>query len=154
MFDHKSLKWWKKIFFALIEVSFVNTMITYINRDNDNMTAAEKNAIDRNAKRVEIIESLLEDYQRKPNKRGRQFSNPPPMRIVERHFDGINPNRLADGKAQRLECIVCKPPAGKKCRTTNWCKQCRVAVHRYECFERLHMLGDYTLACAGPGSHP
>ena len=34
-------------------------------RDND-MTAAEKKLTDRNSKRVEIIESLLEDYRRKP----------------------------------------------------------------------------------------
>ena len=88
-------KWWKKIVFALIEVSFVNTMITYKNRDKD-ITAAEKKAIERNAKRVEIIESLLEDYLWKPNKCGQGFSNPPSMRTDERHFDCVNPNRLDD----------------------------------------------------------
>ena len=117
------------------------------------MTDAEKKKIDRNKLRLEIIESLLDGYHRKPNKRGRRYSNPPPMRTVERHFDCINPNRLADGKPQRLECVVCTPPAGKKCRTINRCKQCNVAVHRYECFEKLHTLKEYKFGCAGPGTH-
>ena len=146
LFQHKSLKWWKKLFFGLIETSFVNTIIIY-------KALHPRETIDRNKLRLEVVSSLLAAYTRKPNKRGRRYTNPPPMRVVDRHFDTVNPV-LVGGKPQRLKCVVCCAPDGKQCRTANWCKQCQVAVHRYECFERLHTLKDHRYNCAGPGTHP
>ena len=146
LFDHKSVKWWKKVLFALLETSFVNSLIIF-------MRCHPGVSIDRNKFRLDVITSLLQQYQRKPSKRGRRASNPSPMHVTERHFDCPNPTILGNGKRQRLECIVCIPPEGKKCRTTNWCPQCNVPVHKYGCFEKLHTLTDYKYKCEGPGTH-
>ncbi len=146
LFDHKNVKWWKKIFFALLETSFVNTLITY-----KHLHPREK--VDRNKIRLNIIDHLLANYTRKPSKRGRRQSNPPPLRMTSRHFETPNPEFQANGRRKRFECVVCSPPAGKVCRTTNMCRECNVPVHKYSCFERLHTLKEYKFRCDGPGAH-
>ncbi len=150
MFTHKSLKWWKKILFALIEVSFVNTCIIW-----RKLHPGEQ--FDRNEFRLDIITDLLMGYDRKSQRPGRRSGGDPPARLVARHFLRRTQDLQVNGRRCLRQCIVCEPkrpnggddapPSKFRCRTTHKCIECDEYMCEWPCFKRYHTLVNYRLKC-------
>ena len=61
---HRSLKWWKKVFYFLIKLSFCNSYILY--------AAATEKPLISGKYRLAVVHSLLDGYERPQNSVGRR----------------------------------------------------------------------------------
>ena len=126
-FSHRSVKWWKRVFFHLLDVSLVNAQIVFKTATHSNISQLEY--------RIAVAQGLLEDFQR------HHLPEPAAMlpgRLTERAF----PEPLPDGK--RADCKVCSNRAvGERHQTKYRCKLCHTPLCIYPCFEKYHTLKDY-----------
>ncbi|XP_062604100.1 piggyBac transposable element-derived protein 4-like [Saccostrea cucullata] len=148
----KTLKWWKKLFFHIMNVAIVNSYILY----KESCKAATP-MLQRNFRR-KLVEQLI---QTSGATIGVHVGRPAPRileRLTGRHFLA----RLEEGGKMLLrQCIVCGPaekemlpsmrPGEKRpsrCgHTTSYkCKECNVALCLTPCFEIYHTKLEYVLA--------
>ena len=129
-FFHRSLKWWKRVFFHLLDVTLVNSHILY------NISSGSKTThLDF---RLSVAKGLLQGLEQ-PRPR-RSASSDLPLRLTERPF----PEPVPDGK--RPDCAVCSNRGARKRHQTGYrCKLCHTPPCLYPCFERYHTLKDYKL---------
>ena len=135
-FCRKSFKWWRKLFFWLVEVAVVNS---YILQNISKRQAGEREMTHLDYRRRLIVE-LVGTVRQKQRRLGR----PSTKDLAERM--SCKPHFIAQHKIQR-DCAVCsdpKIPGGRK-RTVFFCKTCtrNPGLHPGECFERYHTLNDY-----------
>ena len=94
----KTLKWWKKLIFHLINLAVVNAYVVY----KESVNAPQVQRLFRRRLVSQLIESVTE-----PN--NVQVGRPAPRileRLIGRHF----PNKLDDGgKTASKQCVVCGP---------------------------------------------
>ena len=130
-FSHKSMKWWKRVFFHLLDLALVNTHILYLMSGN-RLTQLEF--------RQEVAKGLLEGFQRQ---RAHTTPRAPdtPLRLTEtRPF--LEPTPLGT----RPDCRVCSDrKAGERHQTQYRCKGCKTPLCPYPCMERYHTLKDYKI---------
>lgn len=137
-FCRKSLKWWRKLFFWLLEVSVVNSYILYnINRDADSEPRVTHLQF-----RKRLIEQLVGDVRNARKRRGRPSTQDKAERLNQRpHFLG-----QAD-KNHAKDCVVCsnRHRQGERKRTVFYCDTCsrHPGLHPTECFRRYHTLVNY-----------
>ncbi|XP_071954166.1 piggyBac transposable element-derived protein 4-like [Antedon mediterranea] len=138
---HRSLKWWKKVFFYLLEVSFVNALIIYRSFRPDAIVRSDK-------VRLDLIDGLLANYQR-PNPRPGRRSTDQPQRLTERHYPAVNPKKTPAGRRSEPDCFVCskRGPGCKRHQTKHICAQCEKPMCTVPCFGRYHSLQDYKADC-------
>ena len=135
-FIRKTIKWWRKVVFWLLETSVVNSYILY----RETVPGPKSHVVFRRL----LIESLA----------SRHIVNAPPRPRVGRprkrcHPDGDVPERLnnqlhvMDQRTQH-NCIVCRA-AGRQSRPVYYCKTCpeNPQLCLGYCFERYHMVLDY-----------
>ena len=124
---HKTVKWWIKVFFYLLEVSMVNARIIYQAFHDDNMSKRSSTPF-----RENIIAGLLSGYLREVRRPGRLASLPAPLQIVEQQHS----LRPIAGKHKRNvgDCIVYSDRNKKRCRFMHECRQCRKPICVYPCF--------------------
>ena len=130
-FSHRSVKWWKRVFFHLLDVALVNGYILYKAATESKKTQLQF--------RLSVAMSLIEGLQRP---RHRHHSGAPelPLRLTERAF----PEPIPDEK--RADCKVCSVRgAGQRHQTRYRCKLCHTPLCLYPCFERYHTLKDYKI---------
>ena len=140
-FQRKTIKWWRKVFFWLLEVTTVNSYIIY------RQTVA--NPKSHLFYRRTVIESLASC----------SITNAPPRPRMGRprkrvHPDAVDPERLnqrlhlmGQWEKQR-DCVVCsRQSEGIRSRTYYYCKTCEKhpTLHPDECFERYHTMHSYKL---------
>ena len=128
-FSHRSVKWWKRVFFHLVDVCVVNAHILYNIATHSSMTQLEF--------RIAVAQGLLEGYERL---RPRHHEPAPeiPLRLTERAF----PEPIPGGK--RADCKVCSNrAAGQRHQSMYRCKLCHTPLCIYPCFEKYHTLKDY-----------
>ena len=139
-FGHRTLKWWKRIFFHLLDVAIVNAYILYRQtptEDGKHLTHEHF--------RIELAKGLLQSSAcDAPRLAGpTRQTHPPLTRLTERHF----PGRLgykSDGHPVQLDCFVCsRRSEGKRKVVTTKCKQCDLPMCIFECFELYHTKVDY-----------
>ena len=135
-FSHRTLKWWRRLFFHLIEMAIVNAYILYL------MTPCSGKRLTHAQFRVELARGLLmesvtpthDEQPRGPH----PDPNPPSHRLTGRHFPGklgLNPS----GQLSRPDCIVCSRKKGKGRKSTTYeCKQCHLPMCVVPCFELYH----------------
>ena len=137
-FTRKTKKWWRKIFFWLLEVSTVNSYILY-----KEAGTSRKSHLDF---RRSVITSLAEQHlhalpPRPARGRPRKRSRENPERLDQRkHF-------LDKGSSQRA-CVVCSDiQKNQRHTTTYFCKTCTVHpyLHPVPCFERYHTITDFRI---------
>lgn len=129
-FTRKTMKWWRKIFFWLLEVVTVNSYILF----DSNRNPGNKKVSQRQFRKM-LIKQLVRGVKN-TRKRGRPSS-----------FD--EEDRL-DGKLHLLgelqgnskkECVVCsrREPKGRK-RTMYYCETCeqKPGLHPAACFKKYH----------------
>ena len=142
---HKCCKWWKKVFFYLLEVCFCNALViwrgTYEKRTNAETF------------RLKIVHGMLQGYNR-PVARlgGRPALERPDRLIAGDHFLGLNHALLPNGKHSKPDCCVCSNRAKKRHQTIYVCKKCNRSMCPVPCFERWHTLINYKIDCT-PALH-
>lgn len=142
MFVRKSKKWWRKMFFWLLDISVVNSYLLY----NMNLQNMGKKPIDSKKFREELIKGLVGDTRNNNiKKRGRPGSADHEERLNlsrTHHFISQTTNK------KTKECMVCSNrAAGRRRETTFFCETCskKPGLHPGECFKRYHTLKDYKL---------
>ena len=136
-FVRKCRKWWRKVFFWLLEVTVVNSYVLYSNTNSHRLTHLEY--------RRRIVDSLA----------ARHIMTAPPRRVPgrprKRSRDSYmgDPERL-NGKTHLLgrrephNCVVCSKE--KRHRSIYYCTTCtsQPSLCPYPCFEKYHTLASYT----------
>lgn len=133
----KTLKWYKKLFFHLVDLVVVNAHAMYKVKTGQHITLASF--------QLELIRQLIAKYQKeeKQPKGGRPSSGDIPDRLKGRHFPQLVPP-VPGGKqnSQRI-CYVCKHSEirPKKRRDSRYfCPDCNVGLCIVPCFELFHTL--------------
>ena len=132
-FAHRSKKWWKRVFFHMLDLSVVNAYILYrANDKNNKMHQLEFHQA--------VARSLLEGFTRK---QGHHTPRTPelPLRLTEtRPFLEPIPG------GTRPDCRVCSNrQVGEHHQTGYRCKGCKTPLCPYPCMERYHTLKDYKI---------
>ncbi|XP_062403805.1 piggyBac transposable element-derived protein 4-like [Sardina pilchardus] len=135
----KSLKWYKKVFFHLIDCCVHNAQIVY--------QQATGKVIQPQAFRDNLMRQLLEQYHtpRHASTAGRP-SMDHPLRLTAQHFPSDVLQTDAQGKSTRRHCKVClhgtRRPRQRKL-TRVFCAPCNTALCATPCFAEFHSLKHY-----------
>ena len=122
-FAHRSMKWWKRVFFHLLNTAIVNAHILYNAVTDHKLTQLEF--------RRALAEGLLNGYEAAKARRRTQDDSLP-LRLKERPFLEPAPN------GSRLDCHVCSDRAsGQRHQTRYQCKVCKTPLCIYPCFENI-----------------
>ena len=127
-YAHRAMKWWKRVFFHMLDLALVNAHILF-NATNE----AKKTQLEF---RIAVAEGLLRDYERLSV---RHYTAPQvslPLRLSERAFPEPIPKDTPSGG--RPQCEVCRAQKKKRSQTQYRCKLCHVPLHLYPCFEVYH----------------
>ena len=127
-YSHRSQKWWKRVFFHLLDLAIVNASILY-------NTVAEKSLTQLDF-RLSIVASLLEGHKRLVDRRHVAPTRVLPMRLSERAFP--EPIRKETPSGGRPQCEVCRARRKKRSQTQFQCKICKTPLHIHPCFEIYH----------------
>ena len=135
-FSHRTIKWWKRAAFHLIEVAVVNSYILYKLSDQSGRYLTQKEYI------TELARELVERGGHLQSTSQSQLCVESPIRLTDRHF----PSKIEDrttGKPHQKDCCVCskRQTFGRK-TTTYKCKQCDVPLCVVPCFELYHTYKD------------
>ena len=132
-FLHKSVKWWRKIFFWCLEVAVVNSYIIHQMKADKPLTHI--------AYRREIVEELSEPLRSSCRVRSR----PGPQR--SQHMERLLPVRHFSAKGEKYrDCAVCSERRPGKRRTTlHYCSTCSDMPYLCPsgCFESYHTKKHY-----------
>ena len=136
---HRTVKWWKRAFFHLLEVALVNTYIMYTQSNCSSKRLNHQQF--RQALALQILEvaGVSQTEQQRPPSGHNVDSIPKPLRLVQRHFPELLPP-CDSGCKRQCVCIVCsKKKKGRgKVTTIYHCKQCNLAMCVTPCFELYH----------------
>ena len=146
-FGHRTVKWWRRVFFHLIDTTIVNAYILYKESTQSTRKLTHVNF------RVELAKGLLQQAghdvealshnQTTPSAR-RVEAIPPPLRLTGRHFPEKVPP-TSGGNPGQLECVVCSRKRGRgRVTTTYRCKTCKKGLCIVPCFELYHTCIDPT----------
>jgi len=132
-FARKSIKWWRKLFFWLMEIAIVNSYILY----RAAQTQANEAPMTHLQYRKQLVHQLVGDVQNARKCRGR-----PSSCDAAECLDG-RPHFLAQSESNmNKDCAVCsdrKKKDGRKI-TVFYCKTCtrKPGLHPTLCFELYH----------------
>ena len=131
-FSHRTLKWWRRAFFHLLDNAIVNAYVLYV------LSEQSARKLDHKHFRIELAKQLLGDDAPPIQPRSRVNALPPPARLTERHF----PEKVAQctsGRPSQPVCVVCSNKRGRGKKTTTYqCKQCKLPMCVVPCFELYH----------------
>jgi hypothetical protein len=128
--SRKTLKWYKKLFFHLLDLSLLNAHILYQQKTGNKQPLGDF--------QLNVIDQLIQKHKTQP-KTNLKRKVPLPTRLTERHFLGkIPPTDKKNSATKR--CYVCyNTKNNKKRRETRFvCKQCDIALCFEPCFEIYH----------------
>lgn len=126
----KTTKWYKKIYFHLVDLCLMNSYSAYKTVSGDYIPIANF--------QLELIRQLLHKYgtcNQSPN-RGRKNMIEDPIRLTARHFPFDVPKNKMN-KASRRKCIVCTKNKKRK-DTLYMCRECDVGLCVTPCFGIYH----------------
>ena len=128
-FSHSSKKWWKRIYFHMIEVFMVSAYIFYTN----SIQAKKMSHLDF---RVAVAKGLFE-------KLPSLLQPPPPALHVPLCLTSVG-HHFMEPTTGRPDCKVCSDrSAGKHKQTQLQCKLCKRALYAYLYSEKFHTLQKY-----------
>lgn len=139
-FSRKSLKWWRKLFYWLLEVAVVNSFILFNIQRRNNGLAAVSHIEYRKAVLLQLIGDVRNaDGNRK---RGRPSSHDNEERLNRKpHLVSAFPEK------KTKDCTVCsdRKVPGQRKKTIYYCKTCsrKPGLHPKDCFEKYHTMRNY-----------
>ena len=133
-FLHKSVKWWRKIFFWMLEVAVINSYIIY----KKLATSRGRRPMTHKAFRRVLIDHLSAPLRSQGHQRTRR--RPPPAQNLERLHDDVR--HFAEKGQKRKDCWVCsdRTPGGTRHLTFFQCATCsdKPSLCPSPCFELYH----------------
>ena len=143
-FSHRTVKWWRRVFFHLIDTTTVNAYTLYTESTQSSRKLTHINF------RIELAKGLLQqagveiEALSGDDSAGQCEVVPPPLRLTGKHFPEKVPS-TASGRPGQLECVVCSNKRGRgKVTSTYRCKTCKKALCVVPCFELYHTCTDPT----------
>lgn len=130
----RSVKWYKKFFFHLMDLTIYNAYVLYKLKKNVNLHLAEY--------QLELIREIIGKYGSQVRTSVGRPSLENPLRLAARHF----PSRIASTVTQatrRRKCYVCAHTVRRdKSRTDTLyeCIECDVGLCVADCFKEYHTL--------------
>ena len=141
-YSHRTIKWWKRAFFFLLDKAVVNAYLLYTDT-HPNKRGRVTHARFRITLAKELLESagILVD-QNSPQQERHPTPHNPAARLQERHFPSAIGRTAADRPIQ-LDCHVCSKRRGRGRKTTTYkCKECSLPMCVVPCFELWHTKAD------------
>ncbi|KFM73599.1 PiggyBac transposable element-derived protein 4, partial [Stegodyphus mimosarum] len=126
----KSIKWYKILFFHLLDLSILNARALHKVLTGKNFTIAKFE--------LTLIREMLDKYK----ERNRSEEKTLLPRLVERHFLSLYVSERSKKKNPVTRCIVCSKHNNRR-ETRYWCFKCRVGLCVVPCFEMYHTREDY-----------
>jgi len=145
----KTSKWYKKLFFHLLNLSIINAYILY---RKFAPAKGEDSCKEHHPFRVSVVKALLqvaEEAPRPQTEKGRKSVGEKPTRLLDRHFPDYIPAKEGAKRLRPLrDCFACNPKKSKRenCKrkqTSFWCPECSVALCVPDCFRAYHTLQNY-----------
>ncbi|KAK6304383.1 hypothetical protein J4Q44_G00249690 [Coregonus suidteri] len=135
----KTTKWYKKIFFHLIDTAVLNGHIVHRQLTGEVITYQKY--------RENLMRELLEEHHtpRHPSTGGRPAADNP-LRLTARHFPSKVPQTAAQGSRTRRHCKVCLSSTMRRKQrklTKYMCVPCDIPLCVAPCFGEYHTLKHY-----------
>jgi len=124
----KTMKWYKKIFFHLIDLSLLNAYSSY--------KTVTGNHIPNSQFQIELIRQIIEKYQTDRVAKSRPPAKDQPSKLIDRHFPSQVP-ATQSGRLARRRCQLCKKN-NKRTDTRYMCTECDVGLCAVPCFNIYH----------------
>lgn len=132
-----TMKWSKKFFFHLLDLSVHNAYILFRGRAASTITFADF--------KWRVVSQVIEEHPTEKSKQGRSTGDNP-LRLTARHVIQMLPPTDAKGSRTQRRCHVCaKTTRRQKCRkeTRYMCVECNKALCVEPCFKDYHTLMTY-----------
>lgn len=131
-FPHRTVKWWKRAFYHLVDLAIVQAYTLY------RQSSQAGRHLSHQQFRIQLAKELLHSAGEVAMSQVSPHSHPPIAWLTERHF----PDRTelnANGKFLQPDCVVCSRKRGSPRKTTSYiCKQCDLPMCITPCFELYH----------------
>lgn len=136
----KTVKWYTKLFFHLLDIAVLNAYYIYRHRVKEQNPNVHIHLMDF---RLNLIRQLLETHTATLD----EMAPPPParpvatLRLTGRHFMRPLPKSQTKNRILQRQCYVCMhtSKAAKKRKDTSWeCSLCETPLCAYPCFEQYH----------------
>jgi hypothetical protein len=139
--SRKSLKWYKKVFFRIIDIASINAFFLF-------NSVSKKNPTNFSNFKENLIKQLVEKYHKsRPSTTGGRRVHDSPTRLCARFAHYMKPvPQVEGGKLKRKQCHVCKHTQlrQQKRKDSSWmCRECGVGLCMYPCFEEYHTKQKY-----------
>ena len=132
MTSRRMLKWWKKVFWRMVDLCIVNSWIIFRTNTPDSDIKSQR------LFRLKLVQELVQpliDIQSSQNcpeylqdKKGRKQGSSA-SRLIGKHF----PYK----EQKRGKCVICAPKK-KDTKTHNYCPKCKIYLCFGQCFETYH----------------
>lgn len=126
----KSVKWYKKVFLHIIDMTLLNAHAVYKMKTGSNIPIANF--------QLSLVKEIFEKYHvEKPRHTTRKTNDEDsPLRLTGRHFiSHLEKNERS--QQTRKRCVVCSKKKIRK-ETTYGCQPCDVPLCQISCFENYH----------------
>lgn len=124
----KTIKWYKKIFFHLIDLSLLNAYSLYKTVTGNHIPIAQF--------QIELIRQIIEKYHTDRVTKPRPSTKDQPSKLIDRHFPAEVP-ATQSGRLARRRCQLCKKN-NKRTDTRYMCIECDVGLCAAPCFKIYH----------------
>ncbi|XP_072161371.1 piggyBac transposable element-derived protein 4-like [Bemisia tabaci] len=134
----KTVKWYKKVFFHLLDLAILNAYVLY--------KSVTKKKISLHQFRLNLIDQLIAEHKvdNVSQKGGKKLTSLP-IRLTEKHFPSQIPP-TDKKKSPTRQCHVCSNTqliAKKRKESRYECKDCKVTLCIEPCFQTYHSLARY-----------
>ncbi|KAL4125857.1 hypothetical protein QTP88_010097 [Uroleucon formosanum] len=130
----RTIKWYKKLFFHLIDLSLLNAYSAYKTCTGLKISLADF--------QFQLIREIFTKYATQNKNLCRHSITCLPERLQERHFPSMVPPASKKSIPQR-RCTVCQNKFNKRKDTTYKCIKCDVGLCPVPCFEIYHTQEKY-----------
>jgi hypothetical protein len=130
----KTVKWYKKLFFHLLDISVLNSYILHKQKTGQNIQFCDF--------RLQLIRQIIEMYEKSKASRGRPSSGDNRIRLIGHHFPSLIPS-TSTRQDPRKQCVVCANTtirAKKRAESRYECAECNVGLCVSGCFQDYHTL--------------
>ncbi|KAJ8333996.1 hypothetical protein SKAU_G00413150 [Synaphobranchus kaupii] len=134
----KSTKWYKKLFFHLLDTAVLNAYTVHRKLSEERMPYKDF--------RLKLVKELIQEHPLPRRSTGGRPCINTPLRLTGRHFPSFVPPTEAQGQSTRRHCRVCLYTTRRKRErklTRYTCSSCDTALCPAPCFEEFHTLKNY-----------
>ena len=141
-FGHRTVKWWRRAFFFLLDTAVVNSYILYTVKNPEKQRRLTHEQF-RVALATDLLHAAGVDAGAESSHHGRRRQSlQPAARLTERHFP-ISLGKTPAGRPMQQDCSICSRKKGRGRKTTTYkCRECDLPMCIVPCFELHHTKRD------------